>query len=283
MIRSFFLISIVIALFTSSCSLLDPDEDIPAYIKIDTLSFHTNSYLEGAPTHNITDVWINIDGNFLGVYQLPITFPVLATGEHTIRVRPGIEDNGIDASRAVYPFYESFLIDTFLVENTDMYLIPEFTYNESAIFEWIEDFQDPSLSLERSSNSDTLLIQVVDSSLSGNKWGAIYLDDEHQGFQYITSGDAFEIRSTEAYLELDYKNNQAFTIGILLMYTSDIEAVDIIQINPSEEKSKIYIDLSYILSQSSSATGFYVYIRAAKNSDIDKAEIFIDNLKLVRF
>ena len=283
MIKKKILLSIIIAIFVSSCSILDPDEDIPTYIKIDSLSFYTNAYKQGAATHKITDVWINIDGNFLGTYELPITFPVLATGEHTIRVRPGIKDNGIDASRAVYPFYESHLIDTFLDEKQEMHIIPGFTYNESAIFEWIEDFQDPSLSLERLSNSDTLLIQEVDTSLTNNKWGAIYLDNEHQGFEYITTGNAFEVRSTDTYIELDYKNNQAFTIGILLVYNSEVEDVDIIQINPSEVKNKIYIDLSYVLSQSSTASGFYIYIRAAKNSDIEKAEIFIDNLKLVRF
>ncbi len=265
-----------------SCDKYDKEEPIPTYFTVDSLSFSTN-YNEGANTQKISDVWVNLDGNFLGVYELPATFPLLGEqGKHTIRLRPGIKKNGIDASRVVYPFYESYLIDTDFVENATIKLIPAFKYTEKTVFEWIEDFQDPGFTLDRTLNSDTTLIRVIDETNTLNRLGEIILDDKHQRFEYV-SKNTFTLQAGQTYLELDYKNNQVFSVGMIVNNVSSQDDIDIIMINPKDYLNKIYIDLSYVISQNLGAVDYGIFFRAVKQSDIDTAKIYIDNIKLVHF
>jgi len=277
-----FLLFIIAIITLISCDKFGREESIPTYFTVDSLSF-SSTYNEGANTQNITDVWVNLDGSFIGVYELPATFPLLGEqGKHTIRLRPGIKKNGIDASRAVYPFYDSFLIDTNFIENVTIKLIPHFEYNKSTVFEWIEDFQDPGFTLDRTSNSDTTLIRVTDTTNTNNRLGAFFLDDTHQQFEYI-SKNTFDLQAGQTYLELDYKNNQIFMVGLIVNNVSSQDDVDLILINPKDYINKIYIDLSYIISQNLGAIDYGIYFRAVKQDDVDTAKIYIDNIKLVHF
>ena len=55
---------------------------------------------------NITDAWVTMDGINLGVFELPAQIPILDEGEHNFRISPGIKENGMSATRMIYPFYE---------------------------------------------------------------------------------------------------------------------------------------------------------------------------------
>ena len=47
----------------------------------------------GSITENITDVWVYIEDNLQGVYEIPVEFPVLEEGIKNIRVKAGIKAN----------------------------------------------------------------------------------------------------------------------------------------------------------------------------------------------
>ncbi len=277
-----FLFFIIVIITLISCDKFDKKESIPTYFTVDSLTF-TTTYNEGASTQNISDVWVDLDGNFMGVYELPVTFPLLGEQKiHTIRLRAGIKKNGIDASRIAYPFYDSYLIDTTFAENATIRLIPHFEYNKSTVFEWIEDFQDPGFTLNKTSNSDTTLNRVIDETNGANRLGEIVLENTHPQFEYI-SKNTFTLQAGQTYLELDYKNNQVFTIGLIINNTSSQENISLIMINPKNYLNKIYIDLSYVLSQNLGAIDYGIFFRAVKQDDVDTAKIYIDNIKLVHF
>ena len=67
----FFLIS-----FITACDIINPEEDIPAYIEI--LPYEYSPESGGSSSTKITDGWIYVDGEFLGAFNLPSTIPVLA-------------------------------------------------------------------------------------------------------------------------------------------------------------------------------------------------------------
>ena len=84
------------------------NNEVPCYISIDDIQ--VNEYANSAGT-NVTDAWVYINDNLQGVYELPARFPVLAQGKQKLRIRAGIKDNGIAATRVAYPFYSSFIIE----------------------------------------------------------------------------------------------------------------------------------------------------------------------------
>src|SRR3989337_3990814 len=82
------------------------EEPIPSYIHIDAINLSTNYTIEGSSSNKILNAWIYIDDQSVGAFELPCTVPVLAVGSHEIKIQAGIKENGIDATRIYYPFYE---------------------------------------------------------------------------------------------------------------------------------------------------------------------------------
>ena len=92
--------SIFILLLLSSCELINPEEDTPAFIKIDNFDY------TDVGTAKIVDAGVYIDNDLQGIYPIPNTIPVLKQGNHSVYIAPGIKENGISASRTNYPFYQ---------------------------------------------------------------------------------------------------------------------------------------------------------------------------------
>lgn len=279
----FFILGFILLLFFS-CSKWDKEEKIPSYLQIYQVNLQTNAATEGVNTHKISDVWINIDGNLQGIYELPVTFPVLETGKHTINIRAGIKVNGIAASRAPYPFFNIVNIDTILPEGKILTITPTFSYKPETKFPWIEDFEGNGFSLDRMIGSDTILYMVTDTAVN-NKYGKFSIDAIRQKF-YYKSAEAYDlpVNGSAVFLELDYRCNHPFTIGLLVNKLQSSVANDIIVLNPHPHKfNHIYIDLTYTVTQNMDAIDYNVIIRGVLQDGYTQGDIEIDNLKLVHF
>jgi hypothetical protein len=76
---------ILFAFFTaqlfSSCEVINPSEEIPCYLRIDSFLFVDT--VNGTPiiikrnTQKITDAWVFVDGKLVGIYDYPSVFPLL--------------------------------------------------------------------------------------------------------------------------------------------------------------------------------------------------------------
>lgn len=299
--------SIAIALAFSSCSKFEGDQTIPAYIRIDSLSISTDYETQGAPTHNITDAWVYINNEPIGAYELPASFPVLAKGITEVRIDPGIKLNGIAALRSPYPFYQSIIQEVFLVEgeevnlNSDALVIENettpysttTTYYPNLTFVWMEDFEDPSLSLDSTSKSRTDISRTQPANnpeafiTSYSKYSGlmelteeIYLIDVATN---VSNSTGFILPKVGEYifLEVDYKNNNYFTAGFYAREISQIIQHPVLNMNPSSEWNKIYINLTPGVSSSVNAIDFNIFFGAIIEAGIDPAVIMIDNVKLI--
>lgn len=281
--KYFFLIAIT-SLFCS-CELINPSEDIPAYIKIEEYEF-TSIGEESKKPHNITDAWVNIDGNKQGVYELPTTFPVLAEGKHTLLIRPGIKVNGIAASRDIYPFYKEFSLDIIFTPHEITTIKPHTEYKEETVFEWSENFEDAGQSL--SNITKTSIVNVNDTVCDGNTSGAIFLTntDSTRYFEAHTTGFVLpKNRNNPIYQEINYKCDNPFEFGIYINNDKDSSYTKfpVITINPSDSWNKIYIELTHAINDNPIASSYSIYFSALKSDTVDQANIYLDNLKLLHF
>ena len=80
------------------------------------------------------------------------------------------------------------------------------------------------------------------------------------------------------YLELNYKCNQTFVVGVI---GDDFDERGAITVNSSAEWNKIYIQLTGIVSAQPLHLGYKVFIKATKEVNIP--EIYIDNIKLISY
>lgn len=297
--RCFFycLIAAFMMMTTFSCNNFKGSQEIPAYIYVDTFLLTTNYPLEGAASHKITDVWLYIDGNLQGCYEMPATIPVLERGRHQVALYPGIKLNGNSSTRTINPFYQPYIIENVELEEKKVdTLYPSTTYypidNSDINFRFIEDFE-LQVMLEETNDSDTTITQT-DRDAPGI-WNDAFNNSHYSGYVWLGTTatdtlDNFCIASQAYYdlpdqgnsifLEIDYKTTDLFEVG-LFAKIGTVESIPLVYVNPSPDRwNKIYINLGPNITDTQEAEYFKFYI-AGKVDAGKEAEYYFDNIKLV--
>ena len=250
------------------------NEGLPSYIQINEIVLEDESV-----NSNITDAWVYIDEQLQGVYELPANFPVLAEGKHKLRIKAGIKENGIASTRVIYPLYSSFIIDEQeFITNQTIIINPEIKYLDSAAF-FFEDFEGIGIDIVSTTLSDT---SVIVSSNPNNNYATGFLTDSLFTFEIVT-GNLSNLPQAGApvYLELDYKCNTKFLVGVYVNFPQSVLQKELLVINQKENWNKIYINLTPTISEAIGADFFKVFIQMRRDFTLDTNTINFDNLKVV--
>ena len=266
-----------------SCEEIDINEGVPSYINIPSIEVVTDPTNEGSNSHKITDAWVYFDNNLQGVYPLPATFPVLLSGKQNISIKAGIKNNGAAATRTKYPFYNYHTDhpeEIILKKDEVTILNPVVQYTENAKFHII-DFETGSKEFEETSSSDTTFLLANDTVFEGNS-GGVHLVSPHLTFEIATEEVPLPKVGTPIYVELNYKCNTAFQVGVFANYPQTVTATSILTINPKLEWNKIYIDLTSAIINTQNADSHKVFISMRRDIDSTQmAELYLDNFKIV--
>ncbi len=272
----------------TGCYKFEGSQTVPAYLKIDTISVTTYYPDQGTRSHKITDVWIYVNDNIVGAYELPAYFPVLAEGLNDLQIRPGIKLNGISSTRVPYPFYEPIEYEDFqfVADSTHVIHHPVADYYEDLLFSWMEDFEGAGLSLDENPASDTVIVRVVreNSPEPETKYaGAIFLSDENPIYS-AASYNAFEMprQGSPALMELEWKSDNYLNTGLLIRDPGGYVKVPLLILKHSETWNKVYINLGPNLSLHPQASEYRVYFEAGIDNDKDFSTIYIDNIKVIQ-
>ena len=266
----------LILLIFSSCE-KDNDDGIPTYLKINNIE------LSGGFTSNITDAWVYINGQLQGVYELPAKFPVLEKGNTNIKVYAGIKNNGIASQRVIYPFYSSDTINKVLTVNSTTVIDPIVNIKENIGDGVYVDFEST-----HSFNFDAGFQKVI-SDEEGN-YGSLSLSDSDSMLITEINYEDFPLnfdnvpqQGSPTYMELDYRSNTAFLIGVYINYPNlPTVEMGLIWVNTKEDWNKIYIDLTQTLSEAINSESFSVFIRMQRDS-LDENRLDFDNLRVIHY
>lgn len=286
-----------IALLFASCVKNNPD---PSWIEILPWQVEDNPNLGAeyqGTHHNFTDAWVYVDNELMGVFELPVKIPVLKDGSKEIRVYPAIRNNGISATKKIYPFVDVYATTSELVKNETVIIQPVTRYKDATKF-WIEDFEDTPQIVESSSslvdvqvigNSDPIFVQAV----NGGRFGRISLNETYNTFSASTTANANGIlnmplpKGTDVYLEIDYHTTNSLVTGVLAIGDNGTTDNTNVQINGQDastiEWKRIYIQCDEIISLSTEASRFEFSFNAILDEGMTATEINIDNIKAVYF
>ncbi|NND77710.1 MAG: hypothetical protein HKN39_05965 [Flavobacteriales bacterium] len=285
-----FLLFIILCI--ASCDIIDPKEEIPGFIEINSIDLDIRqpgdpgfTVPEGTSSSDIRDAWVFINDNLDGVYELPARIPV-PTGDNVLRVSPGIFNNGIAKDRVIYPFFNDHLQDIDLIEQEVIEIEPTVEYFEGQQIFWHEEFEEASVKIESLPQSTSNIFSIFDPivSFEGGGCGSIQLTDDEDHFEAQTIANLDIAFNTTLYLELNYKNTNRFTIGMRNDFT-DNERVSLAGFNPSlnengeAEWKKAYVFLTPILASLGGSSDFEIFISADK--EVEEPMILLDNLKIV--
>ena len=269
--------------FLNSCDISNPEEAMPAYLKIEKFDFSTTPE-QGADSEQITDVWVFVNDLSLGVYELPATLPSLEVGNQNITIFPVIRENGVRSTPIIYPFYNRFETTLDLIAGEITTIEPTTTYVSNAFFELVEDF-NMSGHLLKGENPNA--VKTV------NGTGQILLG-EADVIEFTSTGTFIDLPTNNGlsvFLEFDYQTNVEFEVGLVGLDPNPISPVDATVYNvvlcPINRWNKIYINLQDIL-ENSQLPGYKLAFRASINDTgcggvtNETLEVLIDNVKFIR-
>ena len=263
------------------CSACVKQNNIPTYININAFSLTTKSN-EGSNSQKITDAWVFLNGISNGVFPLPTTFPILDTGSVEIEVFPGVRRDGIKSDPIIYPFYTSYKTNLPAASEKIYTLKPTITYNSSVQVGINEDFEHTNtLSVNRDPITN-VLFTIINNGFEGKSVQAT-LDASNPTVEKCTSVRVpISQSANNAYIELNYKTNALLYVGLVASDAaySDVSSVYKIALYPNTEWNKTYINVLDEVRGLNKAY-FQIAIKSVKPDSLDKANIFIDNLKLI--
>jgi hypothetical protein len=287
-INNVFLVAIgVIFLLFNSCVKNNPD---PSWIEVNqwTLAANPNSqYPTGELTNNFTDAWVYVNDEVIGVFEVPFKIPILKSGPVNIKIYPAIRNNGISATKKIYPFVDVFELNTELIPNQVLTLNPVTKYKDAVQF-WLEEFEDAAMKIQDDPVSLANITKGNDPNILqwGNFYGRVDLNYIDSTWSAYTDNMVLP-KGKEVYMEIDYYNTNSFITGLIWISSTSIINNPHILLNgqdPSLVKwKKVYIDLKELVSNSQGAEYFKQSFETILSSDLTSSFIVIDNIKVVHF
>lgn len=274
---------LLLLLFTSSlfisCKKYSP-ADSAFFINATSVSVSAKAN-EGSGSSKITDLWVYVNGQFQGAFPSDHLIPIINKNSTAkIEVYAGIKNNGISGTRVFWSFYDKLEFDTLVASGKTIEHPFIFTYNPTTHFPLIEDF-------------DALGYNFINSPISSGTFAIAPTEDCYEGkslkleltglqdIAQIESNKFYELPSgsENVYLELNYKCNEEFEVGLIGNTSSELKPA--VGINSQDNWNKIYVQLSVAVSSSPVSSKYKLYFRMLKKDSNPNPKLFLDNIKLV--
>jgi hypothetical protein len=267
-----------------SCDIINPEEDIPAFLEIESFSFNSipNS---GSNLHDIKEGWVFVDDDLIGAFIPGKPFPILKEGTVEVIIQAGIHEDGISVATKIYPYMDRYITTVDLVPGEITTVSPEFQYRDNIDFFLIEEFENSTFFTDDRSTSGNPDVTFEELGAFEGLSGKIVLTADNPEVNIATS-QAFAlptISSADTYLEINFKTDVPIAIGLVAsdgfggqtqIYANGL--------NSTPEWKKVYINVQESIANIPSPA-YQVGFGAELPFGLTEATIMIDNIKLLHF
>jgi hypothetical protein len=269
-----FLVAIILV-GVFACQKPLPNNGVPFYISVDNASVAIdNPSVQGSASSKIDQIWVEIGSSNLGAYQLPVKFPVLSNeGTYDILIQAGIKNRGISGQLKTYPMLEAISQPITFNNTTKNYSInPVFRYLSRCNFEMNESF-------EFSNNFDVNMNITSDSNkYEGANSGMMELAPLNGAIS--KTGNLDIPNGSVAYIELNYKTDKPFSVGLLSNSLGSPVDMQLVVIDTKTTWNKMYIDITSDIANINSGT-YQFYVKSYNDDSLSTKRVFIDNFKVI--
>ncbi|MCC7244198.1 MAG: hypothetical protein IT269_00845 [Saprospiraceae bacterium] len=270
----------------------DTLEPIPAYVRIEPFTVQAAG---GADWQKITDGWLYINGEFLGAYTLPAEVPVLTEGETDIIVFPGIKENGILSTPAIYPFLLRYDVKKTLTAGKITTVQPITSYDPTATFAWDPargTFDENStIVLENRDSDDGMNLLLTSQDAFFGKSLLMEVDSVHPLMDVTTELAAMPTTGGQkVWLEMHYKTDMPFSIWLVGSKSGQEQIPKSVYLfNPGSEWRKIYLQITDFVAEVNPSPQHKVrfLLNLPKNGSggytQTKGKVLIDNIRIIHY
>lgn len=280
-----FLLIFGIILMGISCKDFNNPDQIPAYVYVAPFQKEVSAN-QGSNSHQATEAWMYVDGDFIGVYEPGRSYPVLAEGMTNLRIFGGIRENAIDQLIAIYSMYDSIVINKELRAGRTDTIYPVLRYNPKTTFKFIEDFESNHIfTHELDGNSNTRLEASAENVKDGTRSGKMEVSDENPvnevGTAFVFSD--LPVAGQAIFLELDYFTETPLYIGLEMFNPGEVpEKYYKLQLLPQGGWNKVYIRFNDEIRGFRKSNYRFIFSMNYDSTRMGQVQrAFIDNVKLI--
>jgi hypothetical protein len=230
-------------------------------------------------------VWVYLNNNPVGIFDLPVTVPLMLTEPGVVSVSPGISVSGFNSFQAVYPFYSNHTLAVSPQPGKTINYSPITGYRSSVRYKTISNFEIGSTNFSLFSGDVNIGLTGNDpDKFEGNSSGRILLKRPTDTLSESYTSLSFYIPELkDAYLELNYKCDVPFFLGMQSTSGSANYKTYLAGVYPSDGKwKKFYLALKDFVGQYPG--DYYVlFLKANLPTGTTTGKVLLDNIQLVYF
>ncbi len=274
-IFTYLLLVILGGCLLAGCNVVNPHEQVPTYVHVDSFAFVSNPRNSSLPvSHNINTVWAYYNNAPIGTFDLPANIPVMATGDGRLTVVPGIPLSGYNNFLAAYPFYHADTLDFAAQPGKVISFLPKTGYYTTV--------KNGQLTYPNSTG-DFKTSQGVGMNFDSGVC-KIKLTRPTDTLSEVYS-PAFTIKlNADIFLEFDYKCSVPFYVGFQanLNGSSYVEKIYLVGVNTSDHWQKFYLSAKSFASQYKGDT-YNVYFKSSLPSEQSAGNVYLKQVQLLYF
>lgn len=275
----YLLILSVFGLFWGGCNVINPKEQVPTYIHIDSFRF------QGTASSDIKAVWAYYNNNPVGVFDLPATFPVPATGTGVLSLAPAVLINGQNNLLTIYPYY-SFDTMTFTAKpGTIINHAPKTDYYSGVISDMLSDFSNSQTKFKLYTGNVEMVPVTADSLVYKDaSCGGVFLRAKGDSCLDSTARFSIPAGTQYAFIEFDYNSTVPFFVGMSsnLSKVVSSDPYFLAGIRPNGKWQKFYLNIHGFTSTYTGDT-YSFFVKAILDPSQTSGRLLLDNVKLVTF
>ncbi|MFC5270143.1 hypothetical protein [Adhaeribacter terreus] len=281
----------------SGCEIINPTEDTPSYIKINSIPLDprknaTEDY--GSASNNIVDAWVFANKKIIGCFELPATIPIVADGNVEIDVYAGIYGDGQKAARFPYAFYTQYDTTVLLEPGKVTAVAPKVKFESRTVvpFDVYEDFTAfPATPAIRVAANSAYKLEANQDSLADFKYANATV-----GVVYGKSGETSDLvleslfngrlpqANAPVFLEFDYRTTRPFKVGVLATAVGgNPTPIMDLTLNPTRKWTKMYVNLTEEVNITGLQSANFRMLWQVDMNGNPRDYFAIDNIRLIHF
>ena len=222
----------------------------------------------------------------IGLFRLPFTVPILHDGDvDYLEFYPAVEMSGVSLALPFYTFYNKIHISDTVLHSGDTLDFGTLAtiYNPQTDIPMLYEPFEPT---EASIATDTAVEWIRhdrNGACVGDGYGRVSVTAGRTSVPFAIDHDFYLADPLKVcYMELDIRSTHLVEVYMHAAYTTGgaEQRVSVMQINPLDEWTHLYINLGRTWAEFNHATQFHLSF-AALNPDGTEGEIMIDNIKVL--
>jgi hypothetical protein len=292
-----FLLVPIMVLALSGCDIINPKEELPAYISFqdpqvvidETTGFSTNA--------GIRNIWLYHGGFLQGVYQIDPeidtngrVIPFLQLDKSDFFIDGGMYETGQSSFQIPHPFWDRITFNWEAPVGDTLVLTPRFHYVDPSnyITPVVEHFEGGSIDFLPFGSGliqDSTFLKVrQDDVFHGTGVGYVQFGPGDRWFEVINGTGFYSTQASNIFAEITYKNTIPFTVGLIYQSSQGTLSTEIVTVNPSSTWNTIYVhmitEVRNIINSTGPSTIFWLWLKA--DGEGNEGYIRFDDIRVIR-